>query len=126
MAKFVVNWEESIAYCKHVLKQLNNRLEILQNSLEELNRCEEKSQLQKYEEFYNSFQEAYDLYFFWYVGHFLRNEHHHKQLTVPKEHVPLLDGYKIFRYRTPTSFDKDFVDGTEYWKHCISYLLKAL
>ena len=50
--KVVVNWEESIAYCNHVLKQLNNRLEILQNSLEELNRCEEKSQLQKYEEYY--------------------------------------------------------------------------
>ena len=126
MAKIVVNWEESIAYCNHVLKQLNNRVETLQNSLAELKSCEEKLQLQKYEEFYNSFQEAYDLYFFWYVGHFLRNEHHHKQLTVTKEHVALLVPYKVYRYRTPTSLDKEFVDGTVFWKHCISYLLKAL
>ena len=41
MAEIAVNWVESIAYCNGVFNQLNNRLEILENSLAELNLCEE-------------------------------------------------------------------------------------
>jgi len=60
----VENWvDESIAYCNYVMSQLEQKVKSLNDSLRELERMiegsNESQQLKKYEEFYNSFQEAY-------------------------------------------------------------------
>jgi len=77
MSLVVDNWNDSIALCKHVLMELTDKVNVLKSLLDVFN--ESQQILKKYEEFYNSFQEAYDLYFFLYLGHFLRTEHYHKQ-----------------------------------------------
>lgn len=123
----VENWDVSIMYCNYVMSQLEQKVKCLNDSMMELEgmimegSSNEAQQLKKYEEFYNSFQEAYDLYFFLYLGHFLRSNHYDKKQTVLENHKNLLASYSIYQYKK-ASLDKHIVDGNNYWKHCISYL----
>lgn len=91
--KIVVNWVESIACCNYVMIELKEKVRMLEESLDDILKTNDTKQLKKFEEFYASFQEAYDLYFFLYLGHFLRTEHHYKQPTVSKNHMKLLKLY---------------------------------
>jgi hypothetical protein len=125
MEEIAVNWEESIAYCNHVKNQLNQRIQILDESLANLRSIDESKQCKEYVKFYETFQEAYDLYFFWYLGHYIRSDHYYKQPTVPKKHTKLLNPYHLIQYQK-SSISKHYVEGKDFWKHCISYLLKAL
>ena len=126
---FVENWSSSVDYCGHVLEQLEQRVRFLNDTLQELEdqikEFNEVQQLKKYEDFYNAFQEAYDLYFFWYLGHFLRSNHYDKKQTVLDKNKKLLQTYSIYQYKKD-SLEKEIVRGNNYWKHCISYLLAAL
>ena len=96
----VGNWDESVAYCDYAMSQLEQKVKSLSSSLEELEEMVKESnesnnqQLKKYEEFYHSFQEAYDnMYFFVYLGHFLRSNHYDKKQTVLENHKKLLVPY---------------------------------
>ena len=129
MSVVVDNWSNSIALCKHVLKELTDKVNVLKSSLDYFNESHSQSlQLKKIEEFYNSFQEAYDLYFFLYLGHFLRTEHYHKQkneIITDKTFLKGLAPYEVFQYEKG-KLNKIYNEGTKYWKHCISCLLLAL
>ena len=107
--KIVVNWVESIANCNYVMMELKEKVRMLEESLDDILITNDTKQLKKFEEFYASFQEAYDLYFFLYLGHFLRTEHHCKQPTVSKNHMKLLKSYTIYQYKK-ASLERQFVD----------------
>jgi len=128
MSLVVDNWKDSIALCQHVLNELTDKVNVLKSSLDFFNESQQTlQQLKRYEEFYNSFQEAYDLYFFLYLGHFLRTEHYHKQKneTITDKTIKGLAPYEVFQYEKG-KLNKIYSEGSKYWKHCISYLLLAL
>jgi hypothetical protein len=122
----VEDWNKSLSYNEYVLKQLNDRIALLNILLNDiLVDPRDQQQLKKYEEFYHSFQEACDLYHFWYLGHFVRSEHYYKQPTVDVKHNKMFLSYSIYQYKK-TSLEKIYVAGTKYWLHCICYLTHAL
>jgi hypothetical protein len=121
----VEDWNKSLSYNNYVLKQLNDRMELLNSLLNNVILIDDQQQLKKYEEFYHSFQEASDLYNFWYLGHFVRSEHYYKQPTVDVKHKRMFLSYRIYQYKK-SSIEKIYVEGTQYWLHCICYLSQAL
>jgi hypothetical protein len=116
------DWENDPLNASKVVDENGEPLVVFHGTTKEFN---EVQQLKKYEDFYNAFQEAYDLYFFWYLGHFLRSNHYDKKQTVLDKNKKLLQTYSIYQYKKD-SLEKEIVRGNNYWKHCISYLLAAL
>ena len=121
----VENWGSSIALCTQLLIVLEKKVTLLRLTVDQFN--DSIQPLKKYEEFYNSFQEAYDLYFFVYLGHFLRTEHYHRQKNeiLNDNNFKVLYPYEVYQYQTG-KLNKIYSKGTKYWKHCISYLVEAL
>jgi hypothetical protein len=85
----------SIEHCTYALNVLEQRIELLDSLLGKINNNnKQKEQLFKCKEFYHKFQECYDLYFFVYLGHFIRKEHYQNQKSV---HYKALREYCILR-----------------------------
>jgi hypothetical protein len=122
----VENWGSSIALCQHLLIVFEKKVRLLQLTVDHFN-DDSMQPFKKYEDFYNSFQEAYDLYFFLYLGHFLRAEHYHRQKneTLNDNNFKALHPYKVYQYQKG-KLTKILSEGNKFWKHCISYLVEAL
>jgi hypothetical protein len=77
---------EAIAYCKYALDILKQRIDALNNTLidvfSNIKKESDDSLFQKCKRFYKDFQESYDLYFFAYLGHWIREIHFNNQQWV--------------------------------------------
>jgi hypothetical protein len=108
--KLKVDWVESIALCKHAMNALQARIDNLLHRIENLQHFE----LALLKDFYDSFQESYDLYYFIYLGHILRGSHYHNE--------QLIDGKsKLVPYTTFLIEENIKVNtannNRKYWKH---------
>jgi hypothetical protein len=105
-----IDYSESIAKLEYALDIMAVRIESLRSSAKKIN---EEPTLISCQNFYNDFQETYDLYFFTYLGHFLRTEHCFKEKHIrPRE----LEKYLFFNDK------KEIVQRDYFWNHCASWL----
>jgi len=101
---------------KYALDILVERVDSLQNALEEMKQFKPTELFAKSQHFYYDFQESYDLYFFIYLGHFLRHSHY---ATQPYKRNPKnMVNYYVMKAKNPKPVQHDY-----FWSHCVTYLL---
>jgi len=104
------DYSESIAKLQYALDIMAVRIKSLQSSAKEINK---EPTLISCQNFYNDFQETYDLYLFTYLGHFLRDEHYFQEKFI---RTRVLQKYAFL------SEKKEIITREYFWIHCATYL----
>ena len=114
---------ESIQLCKYAVFELGKKVQVLNDSLDSISNLSNdntKQQLDECKLFYVQFQEAYDLYFFIYLGQFIRSSHYAEQPYVKHEG---LKTYHVMQINPMDPGKKTYDKKDYFWKHNVSYLL---
>lgn len=106
----------SIDICKYALKILVQRVDSLQDQVNQMTHMKSTELFNQSQHFYFDFQETYDLYFFIYLGHFLRHSHH---ATQPFKRIKSMVKYYVLKPKSSQPVQHDY-----FWSHCVSSLLE--
>jgi len=112
MSRNRIDCSESIEYLQHALGVMETMITLLENSVRELIATEPT--LNSIQRIYSEFQEVYDLYFFTYLGHFLRKDHHQQQAYIRNK--------KLVDYKVMQCNNKPEITQNYFWEHCATYL----